>query len=244
MSTRTRNRVARPAPAAAAGLAQDDFAEMAAHDLRSPLNGIQSWVYVLERVLVEADPAALRALAGIKLGVQQQALLIEELLDFSRLLGGSLSLSLQPTALRPAIDGALAEALSAPNRKAEIAAELNIAGEEIEADAVRLQQIVRELLLEAEQSAAPGGKVQLQVQADGRQAVISIVRDGAMLPADEVATFFDWPMQAASNKSSATRRRRALIGRLCKLHGAELRVASPYNAAAACYEVRFTLSKL
>ena len=53
--------------------------EQLAHDLRAPLNGIRSWVAVLENLLVESDPMVSRALDGILLGVQEQSRLIDKL---------------------------------------------------------------------------------------------------------------------------------------------------------------------
>jgi len=53
------------------------------HELRSPLNAIKSWAHVLESQLHD-DPSSKRALAGIMIGVEQQARLIDDLLDPNR----------------------------------------------------------------------------------------------------------------------------------------------------------------
>jgi len=52
-----------------------------AHDLRTPLNAIRGWAHVLEGSLPDADPMVRRALAGILLGVEQQARLIDRLVQ-------------------------------------------------------------------------------------------------------------------------------------------------------------------
>ena len=52
-----------------------------AHDLRTPLNAIRGWAHVLESSLPDADPMVRRALAGILLGVEQQARLIDDLIQ-------------------------------------------------------------------------------------------------------------------------------------------------------------------
>ena len=52
-----------------------------AHDLRTPLNAIKTWTLVLEERLGDRDPEVRRALQGILAGVDQQARLIERLLD-------------------------------------------------------------------------------------------------------------------------------------------------------------------
>ena len=72
-----------------AGSCTDDTATaellaLVSHELRTPLNGIKSWAHVLEGQLRDADPTSKRALAGIMVGVEQQARLIDDLLDQNR----------------------------------------------------------------------------------------------------------------------------------------------------------------
>ena len=60
--------------------------EQASHDLRSSLNAIQSWGYVLDRSIDTPAAPAQRALDGIRSGMQQQLALIEEMEEAVRLL--------------------------------------------------------------------------------------------------------------------------------------------------------------
>ncbi|MDP1153676.1 hypothetical protein, partial [Klebsiella pneumoniae] len=75
--------------------------------LRSPLNGIQNWAYVLESQIAGGAPLMQRALAGIKTGVEQQVRLIEDLLDATRVMSGKLRLTREPFVLRTALERAL-----------------------------------------------------------------------------------------------------------------------------------------
>ena len=52
-----------------------------AHELRTPLNAIKTWTHVLEGQLRDAGPEVQRALEGIRVGIDQQARLIEALLE-------------------------------------------------------------------------------------------------------------------------------------------------------------------
>jgi len=58
--------------AEAAAHARDQFLAVVSHELRSPLNGIQSWAHVLEQQDGERSPAFQRALDGIRIGIEQQ----------------------------------------------------------------------------------------------------------------------------------------------------------------------------
>jgi signal transduction histidine kinase len=60
--------------------ADHEFLTALSHELRTPLNGIKSWAHVLEKLLHDADPPVRQALAGILIGVEHQARLIDALL--------------------------------------------------------------------------------------------------------------------------------------------------------------------
>ncbi len=60
--------------------------DQTAHDLRSSLNAIQSWAYVLERAIDQTAAPARRALDGVRAGIQQQLALVEEMEEAVRLL--------------------------------------------------------------------------------------------------------------------------------------------------------------
>ncbi|KAG0190456.1 hypothetical protein DFQ28_002028 [Apophysomyces sp. BC1034] len=79
--------------AVAALFARDSVLSVASHDLRSPLNGIHSWIYVLESKVGQADPAIVRALAGLRTGVEQQVRIIEDVIDATRAQSRALSLT-------------------------------------------------------------------------------------------------------------------------------------------------------
>lgn len=79
--------------AVAALFARDRVLSVASHDLRSPLNGIHSWIYVLESKVGQADPTIARALAGLRTGVEQQVRIIEEVIDATRAQSKALTLN-------------------------------------------------------------------------------------------------------------------------------------------------------
>ena len=82
--------------------ARDRVLSVASHDLRSPLNGIHSWIYVLESKVGSADPTVQRALAGLRAGVEQQVKIIEEVIDATRVQSKSLPLAKTHAALAAA----------------------------------------------------------------------------------------------------------------------------------------------
>jgi signal transduction histidine kinase len=79
---------------------RDHVLSLVSHDLRGPLNAIHSWAYVLERKLDANDPAAQRAIVGIRSGVDQQVKLLESIVDTTRAGTKTLALVREPFALQ------------------------------------------------------------------------------------------------------------------------------------------------
>jgi len=125
------------AQAEAAALARDEFLAVVSHELRSPLNGIQNWAYVLESQIAGGAPLMQRALAGIKTGVEQQVRLIEDLLDATRVMSGKLRLTREPFVLRAALESALnsVHALAA-ERHITLHTSIELDDHEIDGDAI------------------------------------------------------------------------------------------------------------
>ncbi len=171
---------------------RDEFLAIVSHELRSPLNGIQSWAQVLEATLGDSTPVARRAIAGIKIGVQQQVRMIDDLLDATRIITGKLSLSMATVPLWPVLSAALESVRAKADDKAiTIISDLRIDGESVEGDADRLQQIVWNLLSNAIKFTPRGGQVWLTAYRDGGSVLISVRDNGRGIDAEFMSHLFE-----------------------------------------------------
>src|SRR5207245_7431533 len=133
------------AAAEAANRAKDEFFAMLSHELRTPLGAILSWAHLLRSGRLDAAGTA-RAIETIDRNARQQAQLINDLLDVSRITAGKLELEL--CVLDPA---SVIEAAVSALRPAADAAELVLAAAVCHSpgsprcDPERLQQVVCEL---------------------------------------------------------------------------------------------------
>jgi signal transduction histidine kinase len=163
------------ADAEAASRAKDDLMSIVSHELRTPLSSIMGWVAVLRKGKLAPDGVQ-RALDTIERSGRVQGELIDDLLDVSRIVSGSMKLELEHTDLRAACEAAL-EALR-PDALAKgitIAADL---GESaiVVADAIRLQQVVSNVVANAVKFSPQGGRVALSLTSSGEDAAL-VVRD-------------------------------------------------------------------
>ncbi|BAO89445.1 histidine kinase [Caballeronia cordobensis] len=155
--------------AEAALFMRDHVLSVVSHDLRGPLNAIHSWGYVLERKVDANDPAAQRALVGIRSGVEQQVKLIEQSVDTTRAETKALSVAIAPVALRPLLEkaAALARAGVASARGVNIEIDSPLAEEQLEGDAERLLQALWLMLAFAAEASPAGATVHASSNIEG-----------------------------------------------------------------------------
>jgi PAS domain S-box-containing protein len=230
-----------------AAKARDEFLSIVSHELRAPLNGIQSWAHVLESYLkdVTSVPLAQRALKGIKTGINQQVRLIEDLLDVTRMMSGRLRLVKQPLALLPLLRAAIESVHDmAAAKKVELKCDYRITTEQIEGDSDRIQQIVWNLLDNAVKFTPAGGHVWLGAsQAEG-MICVTVRDDGVGISPDFLPSLFD---RFTLEDSSSTRSHDGLglglflVRHLVELHGGKVKAESAGEGMGTTFTVQFPL---
>jgi signal transduction histidine kinase len=164
---------------------RDYVLSLASHDLRSPLNAIHSWAYVLERKIDAGDATGQRALGGIRTGVDQQVKLLESVVDRTRAATRALTLTAAPFVPRALIDETVAEAKEplASVRNVALAIESPLAGETLNGDRLRLGQALWLMLTFAIEASASGASVTLSSAFDASvwRTTVGFVVQPAML---------------------------------------------------------------
>jgi K+-sensing histidine kinase KdpD len=158
--------------AEAALFMRDYVLSRVSHDLRSPLNAIHSWAYVLERKIDTTDATAQRALGGIRTGVEQQVQLLETLVDKTRAETRKLRIERAPFALAAltadAVDDARASLADA--RGVTLAVEDTTGAAMLDGDRERLAQALWLMLVFATETSAQGASVALTANATATAA--------------------------------------------------------------------------
>ena len=170
---------------------KDEFLATLAHELRNPLAPIRNSLHLL-RLSGELSPSLDPVREIMERQVDQMVRLIDDLLDVSRISHGKIELQREAVELativsiavetaRPLIDAAGHQlALSLP-------AEPMI----LDADPVRLVQIIGNLLSNAAKYTEPGGQIWLTARRERNEAVISVRDTGLGIPADVLPFVFD-----------------------------------------------------
>ena len=225
-----------------ASRAKDEFLTMVSHELRTPLNAVVGWVSMLRSGAVREERQA-HALETIERNARAQAQLIEDLLDVSRFTMGKTRLDLRPINLDPIVT-AVIDSLrpAAEARHVTMTTTFATSGNTIRADAVRVQQIVWNLVSNAIKFTPPDGRIEVQVSAqDGR--VRLVVRDtGIGINPQFLPHVFERFKQADSSTTRAYTGiglGLAIVRELVDLHGGTITADSEGENRGATLTVEF-----
>ncbi len=214
-----------------ANKAKSDFLARMSHELRTPLNAILGFSQ-----LMQIDPrAALSAAQAervrhIRSAGEHLLEMINETLDLARIEGGRIALSVVPVRLAALVASCVkvVEPLALRTQVQllnQIEADTSLV---VQADPMRLQEIMLNLLSNAIKYNRPDGHVHLTARAQGDRVFVSVQDSGAGLNADQLANLFQ-PFNrlgAESTGIEGTGLGLAIAQRLAQLMGSSLSASS------------------
>jgi PAS domain S-box-containing protein len=175
---------------------KDDFLALLAHELRNPLAPIRTAVQLL-KMRKQPDAEGQRLHAVIDRQVQHLVRMVDDLLDVSRVLRGKVELRREPIDIADAI--AIAAETSRPlidAQKQQLKLDLPSRAVMVHGDAVRLSQVIANLLNNASKYSDAGATIQLSAAAAGGDVRIEVRDAGAGIPAELLPRVFEPFVQA------------------------------------------------
>ncbi len=170
---------------------KDEFVAIVSHELRTPLNSILGWADMLRRGRLD-DARRDRAFQAIYDGARRQARLIDDLLDISRVMSGTLRLEPTTVDLKAILSDALQVVQPVADAKeVHISADLHPRLGPMQGDAARLQQVVSNLLSNAVKFTPSGGTIVVQLQRVGDSAELQVRDTGQGISAEFIPYVFE-----------------------------------------------------
>jgi signal transduction histidine kinase len=225
------------ASAEAANRAKDEFVAMLGHEFRNPLSAIVSAVQILERVGTQ-DDASRHAREVVARQAKNITRMVEDLLEINRIATGKIRLDLQRVELADMVRHCLA---TLAGRASAHRVSLEAAEVWVDADPVRLEQIVVNLLDNAVKYTPAGGAIHVRVSREGTHAVLRVRDTGVGIEPDVLPRIFDLFVQG---EPGAIRGRRglgiglAVVQRLADLHGGTIDAASDGPGRGSTFSLR------
>jgi PAS domain S-box-containing protein len=180
---------------------KDEFLAMLAHELRNPLAPIRNALEIIRRTK-DNGQAIQAASEMMERQISQMVRLVDDLLDVSRISRGKIELRRGPIELASVVNHAIdASRPLAESKGIELTVSLPPHPVYVNADPIRLAQVVGNLLNNACKFTGDSGQVWLTIElagtGDGSPEVVLIrVRDtGIGIPAEQLDRIFDMFMQ-------------------------------------------------
>jgi signal transduction histidine kinase/CheY-like chemotaxis protein len=229
---------------------KDEFLATLSHELRTPLNAILGWAGMLQRG-VKDEATLKRALETIERNARAQGKLIDDLLDMSRIIAGTVRLDVQTVDPARIVEAALATVHPAAAAKmislrADLGREAGTLPLEVRADPGRLQQVLWNLLANAVKFTPSGGSVQVLLGRDGNDAVIRVIDSGIGIAPDFLPYVFDRFRQqdaSISRQHGGLGLGLSIARQLVELHGGTIAVDSAGAHTGTTFTVRLPLAR-
>lgn len=230
-----------------ADTAKDRFLAVLSHELRNPLASIDSAASLL---LTPGVRGSDRESAAQVVRRQAKAMksLMNDLLDVSRLTFGRLELHRQQVLLAPIIEAALETTrplLDSAGHMLKI--DVPAYPIQLDADPLRLNQVLSNLLTNAIKYTAPGGEIHLKVKMEDKQVVITVSDNGVGMAPGDTERMFEMFAQAdalVGRTSAGLGIGLALVRNIVELHGGKVEAASPGPGQGSTFRVCLPATKV
>jgi len=220
---------------------KDEFLATLSHELRTPLTSILGWSHLLDNGKLDEE-AAKRAVETIVRNAEAQKLLIDELLDISRIIIGKLRLDVGPVQLAPMIESIVDGMRPAADaRNIQLRTALDQSVDPIFGDPDRLQQVFWNLLSNAIKFTSQGGKVLVRLERADSNLEITISDTGQGIARELLPYVFDRFRQSDSSSSrthGGLGLGLAIVRQLVELHGGTVSAESPGEGEGSTFKVR------
>ena len=185
-----------------AARAKDEFLAVLGHELRNPLAPISS---ALQLMALKGDESTRTERRIVERQLGHMTRLVEDLMDVSRITRGKLRIRREPMRVGPWIEQ-VTESIhgSLGGRTLQVDLPPDAAQSWIEGDAVRLAQVLGNLLGNAVKFSQEAGRVAVRARLDGTEVVVEVEDDGIGLNAEELSRVFELFYQAPHGEHRTT----------------------------------------
>lgn len=220
---------------------KDEFLALLSHELRNPLTPILTAAQILR---LRADPEAQIDLDVIVRQAKHLVRLVDDLLDVSRVARGKVTLARRRVEASSIVAAAV-EATRPLIEQREHRLELSVPleGLAVEADEVRLTQVLANLLSNAAHYTPPGGRVAVSAQRDGRDVVLRVRDTGVGIDPSLMPNLFEMFTQGErERRAGGLGLGLSLVRALTEAHGGTVAAHSEGPGCGSEFTVRLPAS--
>jgi two-component system CheB/CheR fusion protein len=230
---------------------QDEFMALASHELLTPLTPLQANLQLLDKHFADGPEHALTRdrIASALRQVRRLRRLVQDLLDVRRLQQGNFKLEIAPVPLEQVVTQSVESARMLAPVGQTIEVEIADPALVVNADAMRLEQVLMNLLINAITYAPNSPRIDVRVERAGNEAVVRVQDAGQGIPAADVPHIFARFFQSTSSNARHSQRGLGLglyiTHELVAAHGGRVEVTSsqaPGPGQGTTFTIRLPLT--
>jgi signal transduction histidine kinase len=220
---------------------REELLAIVAHDLRNPLNVISMSAALLEKDLARIGDgeASRRRIAALRRSAQQMQQLISDLLDWSAIDAGRLSVEMAPAGMEEVRslvgDACDAHRDVAASRDIQIELDAPAGSDKILIDRARLLQVLSNLIGNAIKFTPPGGRIVARVERRDGMVRFCLSDTGAGIPEQDLPHIFERYWHKARAKGGGTGLGLYISKVIVQAHGGTLQVESKVGAGTTFF---------
>ncbi len=219
-----------------------DFISNISHELRTPLASLKVLTETLQETAFDDPPAAQRFLQQMETEVDALSLMVNELVELSRIESGKVPLQLGKAVPKDIIDQAVDRLLLQAERSGlTIEIECSETIPPVLADSKRMEQVLVNLLHNSIKFTPAGGKILVRALENEKYIQFSVQDTGIGISNDDLARIFERFYKVDRARSSGgTGLGLAIARHLVEAHGGKIWVVSKQGAGSTFF---FTVPK-
>ncbi|MDB6164422.1 MAG: domain S-box protein [Xanthomonadaceae bacterium] len=222
---------------------KDAFLATLAHELRNPLAPLRTSLHVLKATDEPQTVTRLYDIMGRQ--VDQLSRLVDDLMEVSRITRGQIELRLEPVDLASVLRNAVETSRPQVEQSGQtLSMTLPHTPLHVHADAVRLAQVVTNLLNNAARYGKPGGNIALRLWHEDGEAAIAVRDDGIGIPPEKLQEVFELFTQLdrhSSNAHGGLGIGLSLVRSLVQMHGGSVAAMSDGPGLGSEFVVKLPL---
>jgi len=178
---------------------KSEFVSLVSHELRTPLTAINGGLEIALQSAASLPPASRRTLEAMMEESARLTQFVQTILDVSRLEAGRITLNLGPVPVAPILRRSVEVILGTRRTvKWNLPAEIP----PIWADEIHYEQIIRNLLLNADKYSPPTMPIEINVRGNTHDSCVEIADHGAGIPNDMREKIFERFQRGLSAESA------------------------------------------
>ncbi|MFH0971028.1 MAG: PAS domain S-box protein [Candidatus Micrarchaeota archaeon] len=223
---------------------KSEFLNMVSHELKTPITAISAHLDVLDDFKENLTAQELKSLEAIRRNKEQLRILIENILEISRMESGRFELNYVDADIAQIIDEIIAELRIVAREKGIGLSSAVESIPPIEADDIRLKEIIVNLTTNAIKFTEKGA-VKIRAEQKGEFAVISVIDEGIGIPKEKIDKLFQKFYQidaSADRKYGGSGLGLSIVKMLAEAHGGKVDVSSVLGKGSV-FTVTLPISK-